>query len=124
MVKRVFKRSISLLLAVVMVISCMYLFPQEIFAATLTTDISGLTADYTNGTWTASGTTLNGSATGTAQGSCSNATSETSTLTLKNSSGSIAQLSFDYAKPTIGSGGHVKIDGTAVTAASGIALCR
>lgn len=88
------------------------------YAATVSgITVSGLTATYDNGTWTSSGTNLSGSATGDAGGTCSSASATTSTLTLKNGTGSTAQLSFDYAKPTLGSGGSVTIDGTAVTAA-------
>ncbi|MBO4818953.1 MAG: dockerin type I repeat-containing protein [Firmicutes bacterium] len=117
MIKRVFKRYVSLLLTAAMVFSFIVLFPQEIFGEVLEIDVSGLEADYTDGSWTVSGTGLNGSATGTAAGGCSNATSMTSVLTLKNISGSLAQLSFDYSKPVIGPEGYVMIDGTAVTEA-------
>ncbi len=100
-----------------MVISFMSLFPQDIFSETLVTDISGLEVDYTGGSWSAVGSTFSGSATGTAQGSCSDAASETSTLTLKNVSGGRALLSFDHTKPVVGSEGYVMIDGAEVTEA-------
>ena len=118
MSKRLFRSFISLFLVLTVVLSVSGLISEDVYAATLATDIAGLTASYTNGEWTASGSTLSGSATGVAGGGCgSSASSTTSTLTLTNSSGSTAQLSFDYARPTLGSGGSVTIDGTAVNAA-------
>ena len=41
----------------------------------------------------------------------------TAKLTLENNKGESAKLSFNYSKPTIGSGGHVLINGTSVTSA-------
>ncbi len=79
--------------------------------------VEGLAVDYDNGTWTGNGTSLSGSATGSAGGTCQDASSTTSTLTIKNTKGAEALLSFDYAKPSLAAGGSVKIDGTAVTAA-------
>ena len=89
-----------------------------VFAANVSgLTVDGLTASYDKGTWTANGNGLSGSATGTAGGTCSDAESTTSILTLKNTKGSTAQLAFDYAKPTLATGGYVKIDGTSVTSA-------
>ena len=80
--------------------------------------VSGLSASYENGTWTSTGTDLDGSAAGTAGGGCSDASSTTSTLTLTNNYDSPAQLTFNYAKPTLAAkGGSVKIDGTNVATA-------
>ncbi|MBQ1407775.1 MAG: hypothetical protein IIY88_06545, partial [Eubacterium sp.] len=121
MVKRVLKRQFALLIC--FMVAFTMLLPSWVFsvdlayAATVQTEIDGLTASYDAGTWTASGNTLNGSATGKAKGQCDDASAETSTLTLKNTSGATALLAFDYAKPTLGSGGSVTIDGTARTAA-------
>ena len=115
--KSILKREISLLLTIALILGLVSGLSIPVKAATLTVDISGLGASYDNGTWTANGTTLNGSATGAAAGTCSDATSTTSKLTLTNNKGSAAVLSFTYAKPTLASGGSVKIDGTAVTAA-------
>ena len=112
--KSVLKRFVSFILVLVLVLSAV---PAIAYAATLTTSVDGLTATYDNGEWTASGSTLSGSAAGTAEATCSSASSTTSTLTLKNSSGSTAVISFNYEKPVIGSGGYVKIDGTSVTSA-------
>ena len=117
MFKGTMKRFSSLIMAVVMVFGVLVATPIKVHAANLTTDVEGLTVSYNNGTWTATGTTLSGSATGKAQSSCGSASSETSTLTLKNSKGTPALISFDYAKPTLGSGGSVSIDGSAVSAA-------
>ena len=118
MFKQVFKRSGSLLLALVMVLGLLPAMALPVWAATtLTTSVDGLTASYTNGSWSANGTGLSGSASGQAKVGCSSATNTTSILTLKNSKGESAQLSFDYDKPTLGSGGSVKIDNTEVKAA-------
>ena len=116
-IKRLIRRFTCLVMALAMILTFSLTEPINAYAATLDTDISGLSASYDNGTWTASGTTFNGSATGKAKGSCDDAASETSTLTLTNNSGALALLSFDYTKPVLGSGGSVKIDGTAVTTA-------
>lgn len=116
-IKRLIRRFTCLVMALAMILTFSLTEPINAYAATLDTDISGLSASYDNGTWTASGTTFNGSATGKAKGSCDDASSETSTLTLTNNSGALALLSFDYTKPVLGSGGSVKIDGTAVTTA-------
>ena len=119
MFKQVFKRSGSLLLALVMVLGLLPAMALPVWAASVSgLSVNGLTASFTNGTWaTSSENGLNGSATGSAKGTCSSASATTSTLTLTNSKGEPAQLSFDYAKPTLGSGGWVKIDNTEVKAA-------
>ena len=89
----------------------------EVYAASLSLGINGLVATYDGGDWTASGTTINGSATGKAAGTCSGASSVIAKLTLENNRGEAAKLSFNYSRPIIGSGGHVLINGTAVTSA-------
>ena len=91
---------------------------STVYAASISGfSVDGLTASYENGTWTATSTNgMTGSATGSAGGTCTSASSTTSTLTLKNTSGKTELLSFAYAKPTLGSGGSVKIDGSPVTA--------
>ncbi|MBQ9891353.1 MAG: InlB B-repeat-containing protein [Firmicutes bacterium] len=115
MIRNILKRTVIFLLTAALVITAV---PQMAYAADVSgLTVSGLTASYSNGEWSGSGSTLNGSATGTAESSCSSATSVTSTLTLKNSSGAAAMLSFSYSKPVLGSGGSVTVDGTAVTAA-------
>ena len=86
-------------------------------AADLSVGVDGLGVSYSSGTWKAGDNMLLGSATGTAKTSCESASATTSTLTLKNAKGTTAKLSFSYTKPVLGSGGSVKIDGTAVTAA-------
>ncbi|MCD7859386.1 MAG: hypothetical protein LUH51_04340, partial [Firmicutes bacterium] len=78
--------------------------------------LSGLTVDdlsvqYTNGTWSASGTTINGSATGE-DGLCSNS-SETSTLVLTNEKTSTAKLMFNYTVTL--NDGSVTVGGTSVS---------
>ncbi len=120
MVKSVFKRFASLLLIAAMALSCIGLFPQEIFADVLETpEISGLSASYTNGTWTATGRTLKGSAETDQVANCGETTYTPveSTLVLTNSSGDPAQISFSYEKPDLAVGGSVAIDGSYVTAA-------
>ena len=118
MIRYAARRALSLILsfALVLGLTAGYL-TITVHAATLSHEITGLNASYTNGTWTASGTTFIGSATGKAKGTCDDASAETSVLTLTNGNSSAAVLSFNYTKPTLGSGGYVRIDGTAVTAA-------
>ncbi len=116
MAKGILRRVLAILLAVSL--AAAYLPAGEARAATaLTTNVPGLTASYENGTWSANGTALSGSATGSAGGGCESASATTSTLTLKNGKGTEAILAFDYDKPVLGSGGSVTIAGTAVTAA-------
>ena len=119
MLKGIIKRQFSLLLSVL--ISVCMLVPawtagvSEVYAASLAIDVNGLTATYDDGEWTAFGNSISGSATGTAKGSCSDATSKTVKLTLKNSKGSDARLTFNYSKPVKASGGYVKINSEEVT---------
>ena len=83
----------------------------------LDSGIDGLSASYEtdNGSWSVSGTTFSGSATGNNSDDCGAAGSMTNTLTLKNVSGSKGLLSFDYAEPSLASGGYVLVDGEEVT---------
>ena len=90
-----------------------------VYAASLNNGIDGLTTSYTNGSWTTSGTTFIGTATGEAAGTCSSASNVTSTLTFTNSKSNASVLYFDYDKPVYNSSqsGSVSIDGNQVTAA-------
>ncbi|MCD7753780.1 MAG: hypothetical protein LUH41_04450, partial [Clostridiales bacterium] len=113
MLKRIWKRYLSLTLALVMALS---LLPGGIMTAYAAETLSGLTVDdlsveYTNGTWNASGTTINGSATGE-DGMCSNSAT-TSTLVLTNKKTSTAKLMFNYTV-TLNSG-SVTVGGTSVS---------
>lgn len=113
MLKGISKRFLSLVLAAVMVFS---LLPGMSFTAYAATTLGGLTvnglsATYDGGTWTAGGTTINGSATGT-KGSC-NDSAGSGSLTLISTRTDEATLSFDYSLTL--NDGTVQIDGTSVT---------
>ena len=114
----VVKRKIRIIVAISAIAVVMTIMAAVVFAASVSgLSVNGLSASYNNGTWSGNGNVLNGSATGTAKSTCSDATSETSKLTLKNTKSVSAQLAFDYSKPVLGLGGSVKIDGTTITAA-------
>lgn len=119
MVKRIGRRFVSLLLTFVTVLTMLPAMTLPALAATSGT-VTGLSdtdivLSYNGSktdTWAALCTTI----TGTAQSekdTCDNATSNSSTLTIKNETGKTATLSFDYA--IVQSGGTIKVDGTAVT---------
>lgn len=119
MVKRIGRRFVSLLLTFVTVLTMLPAMTLPALAATSGT-VTGLSdtdivLSYNGSktdTWAALCTTI----TGTAQSekdSCDKATSNSSTLTIKNETGKTATLSFDYA--IVQSGGTIKVDGTAVT---------
>ena len=117
MFRNIVKRCMKLVIICMMIIGVLPAAAVPVHADDLDLGISGLSVSYDAGTWTASGKSLSGSATGKAAGTCDSASSLTSTLTFKNARASAAQLSFDYAKPVLAAGGSVTIDGTAVTAA-------
>ena len=119
MVKRISRRFVSLLLTFVTILTMLPAMTLPALAATEDT-VTGLSdtdivLSYNGSktdTWAALCTTI----TGTAQSekdSCDKATSNSSTLTIKNETGKTATLSFDYA--IVQSGGTIKVDGTAVT---------
>lgn len=119
MVKRIGRRFVSLLLTFVTVLTMLPAMTLPALAATSGT-VTGLSdtdivLSYNGSktdTWAALCTTI----TGTAQSekdTCDKATSNSSTLTIKNETGKTATLSFDYA--IVQSGGTIKVDGTAVT---------
>ncbi|MBQ6541660.1 MAG: hypothetical protein IJL73_04195, partial [Lachnospiraceae bacterium] len=104
--------SVILIAALVM----LYLPAEGVKAATdLNVGVSGLNASYEGGSWSRSGTTITGSATGTTESGCSGDTNSatTSTLTLTNNSGSAAVLSFAYERQQ--SGGTITIDSAQVS---------
>ena len=117
MLRSIVRRFLKLVIISVMFIAYLPASAVPVLAADLDVGISGLSVSYDSGSWSAAGNSLSGSATGKAKGTCDDAASQTSTLTLTNRRSSAAQLSFDYSKPVLAAGGSVKIDGTAVTAA-------
>ena len=117
--KQVFKRFLSLALAMLMVLTLLPTMTTTAWAATSGT-VTGL-ADENIGlsfsgdadnAWSASGTQIIGSATGTG-GACGD-THYDSTLTITNKRSTKATLSFDYTVAL--SSGTIKVNGTAVTA--------
>lgn len=119
MVKRIGRRFVSLLLTFVTILTMLPAMTLPALAAT-SGNVTGLTdtdivLSYDGSktdTWAALCTTI----TGTAQSekdTCDKATSNSSTLTIKNETGKTATLSFDYA--IVQSGGTIKVDGTEVT---------
>ena len=117
--KQVFKRFLSLALAMLMVLTLLPAMTTTAWAATKG-DVTGL-ADENIGlsfsgdadnAWSASGTQIIGSATGTG-GSCG-VTHYESTLTITNKKNTKATLSFDYAIEQ--NSGTIQVDGTVVTA--------
>lgn len=113
MIKSIARRFTVMLLAVMMVFTMMPTLglTAPVHAATTLTGLSdeGIGLSYNGGTWTASGTEINGSATG--KGGCGGS-SEKATLTITNNKGIDADLSFNYDATL--NGGTIKIDGTDV----------
>ena len=110
-------RYLAMLLVAFMLIG---MLPFTSNAAALTTTVTGLDAQYTNGTWSVSGgTTLNGQAKTSSSSGCTGTTytAVTSTLTLKNNLTSEAVLSFDVTAINP-DGGTITINGAAGTAGS------
>ena len=117
--KQVFKRFLSLALAMLMVLTLLPAMTTTAWAATSGT-VTGL-ADENIGlkfegdaddAWSANGTSITGSATSTG-GTCED-THYNSTLTITNNKTTKATLSFDYAIEQ--NSGTIQVDGTAVTA--------
>ena len=116
--KQVFKRFLSLALAMLMVLTLLPAMTTTAWAATNGT-VTGL-ADENIGlsftgdaddAWSATGTTITGSVV-SVSGTCSD-TSYKSTLTIKNNKATKATLSFAYAIEQ--NSGTIQVDGTAVT---------
>ena len=116
--KSTLKRFLSLVLCMCMVMALLPNVTMTAFAATSGT-VTGL-ADENIGlsfsgdaddAWTASGTTITGSATSTG-GTCSD-TSYKSTLTITNKKSATATLSFDYSIEQ--NSGKIQVDGTEVS---------
>ena len=117
--KQVFKRFLSLALAMLMVLTLLPAMTTTAYAAASGT-VTGL-ADENIGlsftgdaddAWSANGTSIIGAATNTG-GTCGD-TSYKSTLTITNKKSTTATLSFDYAIEQ--NSGTIKVDGESVTA--------
>lgn len=102
MFKNLLKRRLSLLLALVLILT---LLPIQAYAADLNTGITGLSASYDNGTWSISGNTINGSVTTKVESGCmgDTYTAVKGTLTFKNS-GTVAAILTYNASLASGSG--------------------
>ena len=116
--KQVFKRFLSLALAMLMVLTLLPAMTTTAWAATSGTVTGladghiGLSFDGTaDNAWSATGTTITGSVVSVG-GTCSD-TSYNSTLTIKNNKATKATLSFAYAIEQ--NSGTIKVNGTAVT---------
>ena len=117
--KQVFKRFLSLALAMLMVLTLLPAMTTTAWAATSGT-VTGLADEniglsYSGGAddaWSANGTSIIGAATSTG-GTCSD-TSHSSTLTITNKKSTTATLSFDYSIEQ--NSGTIEVNGTAVTA--------
>ena len=117
--KQVFKRFLSLALAMLMVLTLLPAMTTTAWAATSGT-VSGLADEHiglsfsgdADDAWSANGTSITGAAT-SAGGTCED-THYNSTLTITNNKTTKATLSFDYAIEQ--NSGTIQVDGTAVTA--------
>ena len=115
MIKGVLKRIFVQLMTLVLVLTSITLM-EPIGVAEAATEVAGLAEQsiglshdgVSNASWTASGTTIIGTATGTAGGSCSSDKATTTKLTIQNKKESDAMLSFDIEKNL--NGGSFKID--------------
>ena len=116
--KQVFKRFLSLALAMLMVLTLLPAMTTTAWAATSGT-VSGLADEHiglsfsgdADDAWSANGTSITGAAT-SAGGTCSD-TSHKSTLTITNKKSTTATLSFDYTIEQ--NSGTIQVDGTAVS---------
>ena len=116
--KQVFKRFLSLALAMLMVLTLLPAMTTTAWAATsgtvtgLTDENIGLSFDGTaEDAWSANGTSITGAATSTG-GTCSD-TSHSSTLTITNKKSTTATLSFDYTIEQ--NSGKIQVDGKEVS---------
>lgn len=114
MVSHITKRTLALVLALVMIFSVL---PMMSWAAAVNTGVSGLSADSSgSATWTGGNAAVTGSVKASSSTGCGGTSysAQTGTLTYTNNSGSTALLSFDFTVVT--NGGAVKIDGSSITA--------
>ena len=112
MIKRIEQRILKLVIILGLILSIIPSTMLEASATGINTGVTGLTGDYTNGTWSSSSGVLSGSASTSVSSGCSgdSFTRVTSTLTLTNSSGQTGTLAFVYTDLVFG-GGTVTIDG-------------
>ena len=115
MAKNVLKRFTSIILATLMVILMLPADLFQVYAASVNTGVTGLSAEYDSGTWSASGGTITGSVKTTSSSSCGSPsyTPATGTLTLKNTLDNEATLSFKVT--TSLNSGTATIDGSNAT---------
>ncbi len=118
MLKNIFKRFMSLVLALVMVVSILPAGVLEAKAASgnLTMDDEGLTVSYSgDGTVSGGGTGITANVAGTDKESCNDASAKSATITFTNAkaSGNTAVLSFNYN--ITANNGSVKIGDTTLT---------
>ena len=117
--KSTWKRFLSLVLCMCMVMALLPNVTMTAFAATSGT-VTGLADEniglsFTGGAddaWNANGTTITGSVVSVGGGSCSD-TDYNSTLTITNNKATTAMLSFDYAIEQ--NSGKIQVDGTEVS---------
>ena len=119
MIKNVLRRFMSLLLSILMVAALLPIASTTAYAAA----ISGLTdttigLDGDSDYWTANGTQITGSVTGSAAGTCSSASSGNDTLTITNNKADYAVLSFSYEVTANDNSGTIQIDGEAIANSS------
>ncbi|MGN8688300.1 InlB B-repeat-containing protein [Atopobiaceae bacterium HCP3S3_F7] len=117
--KELGQRLLTVFLTAAIVLSFFPVLPTPAYAAG--TELKGLTdttigLSYEGGNWEASGTTLKGSATGTA-GSCSSDKAGESTLTIVNNKSAAVPLSFNYKLTA--NGGTATIGQTTLTDGAG-----
>ena len=118
--KQVFKRFLSLALSMLMALTLLPAMTTTAWAAT-SGPVTGLADEHiglsftgdADGAWTASGTSITGSATSTS-GTCSS-NNYRSTLTITNKKTTKATLSFDYT--VVVSGGTILVNNTETTTA-------
>ena len=117
MFKGALKRFTSLFLVTIMALAMIPAASIPVFAASVTTGVTGLAADYSGGSWSGGNGNINGSISPSESSGCTGTSysQATSTLTLKNTSGNQAVLSFDYA-PSNANGGSASVAGSTVTA--------
>lgn len=121
MKKHLLKRSLAMLLAVLTVMATVPLMAVPAFAAsgTLSFDDSNIGLKYTTanattltstyGTWSASGTTIEGNA------KASNFSAKSGSLTITNNYATKMLISFSYACTATSSSTTIKIDGNSIT---------
>ena len=117
MTHKTWKRYLSLLLTIVLVLALLPAMELPAWAAEVDTGVAGLTAESGgNGSWNYTNGSITGSVAPSESSSCfgTSYSSQSASLTLTNSSGAVAMLSFDYSDVV----SNVKIDEKTVTAGS------